>query len=65
MMQVETIGDGYMVAGGVPVPTKFHAQEVVEMAFAMLTIMEKLPNPVSENKEHLKIRIGKFQCLQT
>ena len=33
--KIKTIGDGYMVAGGVPDPRPDHAQTVVEMALAM------------------------------
>ena len=33
---METIGDAYMVAAGVPTPTPAHAGEVASMALALL-----------------------------
>jgi adenylate cyclase len=33
--KIKTIGDGYMIAGGLPVPNANHAEAVAEMAIAM------------------------------
>jgi adenylate cyclase len=38
--KIKTIGDGYMVAGGVPEQRKDHAVAVAEMAFAMLDAVQ-------------------------
>jgi class 3 adenylate cyclase len=34
--KVETIGDAYMIASGLPEKTSEHAVEIIEMAFDML-----------------------------
>jgi class 3 adenylate cyclase/FixJ family two-component response regulator len=53
--KIKTIGDAYMVVGGVPVPREDHAQSVMEMAIAMLKEIKQIrydaPKP-------LQIRIG-------
>ena len=38
--KIKTIGDAYMLAGGVPTPRPDHAVAVVEMALAMLATCE-------------------------
>ena len=59
--QVETIGDAYMVVGGVPMKSDRHAVEVAEMAFAMLNCMKSLKDPSDKTgRRHLELRIGGF-----
>lgn len=59
IIQVETIGDAYMIAGGVPKPISDHAINIVEMAFSMLKAMRTLKDPSDRTgKDHLKLRIG-------
>jgi class 3 adenylate cyclase len=53
--KIKTIGDGYMVAGGLPVPTTDHAQAVAEMAIAMQETVSRFHYPSGELFE---IRIG-------
>ena len=60
-MQVETIGDAYMVVSGAPTITKFHAIYIADLAFDMLNTMKELIDP-STNK-HIKIRVGKVTIL--
>ena len=60
IMQVETIGDAYMVVSGAPDTSKFHALYVADLAFAMLNCMKELIDPSS--KQHLQIRIGAACC---
>jgi len=36
--KIKTIGDAYMVAGGIPVPRADHCEAVAEMALAMLAV---------------------------
>jgi class 3 adenylate cyclase len=40
--KIKTIGDAYMVVGGVPTPRKDHTEAVVEMALAMLDTCTRL-----------------------
>lgn len=41
--KIKTIGDGYMVAGGVPRPRPDHAQAVARMGLDMVAFIENLP----------------------
>mgnify|MGYP001263901570 CR=1 FL=1 len=53
--KIKTIGDAYMVAGGVPEPTPEHAKDLARCAFGMLEIIEDF----SQNSGHqLQLRIG-------
>jgi class 3 adenylate cyclase len=55
MEKIKTIGDCYMLVGGVPEPRVDHAMAVVDVGFAMLEAMD------SFNRAHgtqLQIRIG-------
>ena len=45
--QVETIGDAYMVVGGVPDPTTDHADRVANMALDMICNTEEVQSPES------------------
>jgi PAS domain S-box-containing protein len=53
--KIKTIGDAYMVAGGLPVPRKGHAEAVAEMALDMQGEIAKFQR---DNSEPLCIRIG-------
>jgi class 3 adenylate cyclase len=53
--KIKTIGDCYMLVGGVPEPRADHAVAVVEAGFAMLQAMDEI------NRQHgtqLQIRVG-------
>lgn len=54
--KVETIGDAYMVVGGLPKPCDNHAERVLNMAFGMMEASLKVIAP--SDKLPLKIRIG-------
>ncbi|XP_066477612.1 guanylate cyclase soluble subunit beta-2-like [Tiliqua scincoides] len=54
--KVETIGDAYMVVGGVPVPVSTHAERVANFALGMIIAAKDIKNPVSENP--IQIRVG-------
>lgn len=57
--KVETIGDAYMIVGGVPQQCDEHALYVAEMAFAMLAAMMTLKDPSDRTgKDHLRLRVG-------
>ena len=53
--KIKTIGDAYMVAGGVPQPSLDHAERLAQCACGMLEIMETFS---AESGHQLKIRIG-------
>lgn len=53
--KIKTIGDAYMVVGGVPVPRFDHAAAIADMALNMLTALETFN---VEQSESLKLRIG-------
>ena len=53
--KIKTIGDNYMLAGGIPNPNKDHAKSVALMALEMIDVMPE----ISEDVNHeLEIRIG-------
>ncbi|KAM6180397.1 LOW QUALITY PROTEIN: guanylate cyclase soluble subunit beta-2-like [Erethizon dorsatum] len=54
--KVETIGDAYMVVGGVPVPVRSHAQRVANFALGMRISAKEVMNPVTG--EPIQIRVG-------
>ncbi|XP_047612380.1 guanylate cyclase soluble subunit beta-2-like [Phacochoerus africanus] len=54
--KVETIGDAYMVVGGVPVPVGSHAQRVANFALGMQISAKEVMNPVTG--EPIQIRVG-------
>ncbi len=53
--KIKTIGDAYMVVGGLPTPRKDHVEAIAEMALDML---EKISQVPTEDGQPLKIRIG-------
>ena len=58
---METIGDAYMIAGGVPKQIPTHAENIAEMAFSMLNAMKTLKDPSDRTGQgHLKLRVGQL-----
>ncbi|MBD0287975.1 MAG: adenylate/guanylate cyclase domain-containing protein [Flavisolibacter sp.] len=53
--KIKTIGDAYMVAGGVPTPSNNHLQRICQMA---LKIQEATQDIKSPDGEPLRMRIG-------
>jgi len=53
--KIKTIGDAYMVAGGLPNPRPDHAQAVAEMALAM---QEEVAGRADPGGQPLQVRIG-------
>jgi adenylate cyclase len=53
--KIKTIGDCYMIAGGLPEPRADHAVAAAEMAFAMLDIVAEM---AVRTGEPLSVRIG-------
>ncbi|XP_030266266.1 guanylate cyclase soluble subunit beta-2 [Sparus aurata] len=54
--KVETIGDAYMVVGGVPVPTDTHAVRVANFALGMRVAAREVTNPITGKP--IQIRVG-------
>jgi class 3 adenylate cyclase len=53
--KIKTIGDAYMIAGGVPVARKDHAVSVAQMALEMLDVVARYSK---ERAVELNVRIG-------
>jgi len=53
--KIKTIGDAYMVAGGLPTPRPDHAQAVADLALAM---QMEVPRRADPNGRPLQVRIG-------
>jgi hypothetical protein len=51
--KIKTIGDGYMVAGGIPVPVPDHADRIADLALAMQEAMASRASSVA-----LALRVG-------
>jgi adenylate cyclase len=57
--KIKTIGDSYMAVGGLPVPNKTNAKDVVNAALEILEFIKKHNlQKVEEGKPILEIRIG-------
>jgi len=53
--KIKTIGDSYMVVGGLPIPSKDHAEVIAEMALQMQTVIQKFKRTDGTN---FSLRIG-------
>lgn len=53
--KIKTIGDSYMLAGGIPLPRDDHAQAVADVAIEMIAALNRLN---AANGTDLKIRVG-------
>ncbi|MEG3844161.1 adenylate/guanylate cyclase domain-containing protein [Microcoleus sp. herbarium14] len=53
--KIKTIGDAYMVVGGLPIPRKDHAEAIAEMALDMLDAISDFSNT---HNQDFSIRIG-------
>ncbi|NEO87618.1 MAG: guanylate cyclase, partial [Spirulina sp. SIO3F2] len=54
--KIKTIGDAYMVVGGLPTPRADHAMAIAEMALDMQRVIDVLNH--AEREEQFRIRIG-------
>ncbi len=55
-MQVEMIGDGYMVICGAPEAQPRHAQHITDFAYSIIKATSKINDP--STNQPLKIRVG-------
>ena len=53
--KIKTIGDSYMVVGGLPVPSKDHAEAIAEMALQMQIVIQKFKR---SDGSDFSLRIG-------
>lgn len=53
--KIKTIGDAYMVVGGLPIPNLIHAEAIAHMALDMLDTIEQFAKETGKN---FQIRIG-------
>ncbi len=53
--KIKTIGDAYMVVGGLPLPDKKHAEKVAEMALDMFDALEQIR---TQDGNKISMRIG-------
>jgi class 3 adenylate cyclase len=53
--KIKTVGDAYMVVGGLPEPRPDHAEAVAEMA---LSVREEVPRHLDPDGQPLAVRIG-------
>lgn len=57
--KIKTIGDAYMCAGGLPVPTETHPRDVVNAAVEIIEFMKEYQGMrIAKGKPHFEIRIG-------
>jgi len=56
--KIKTVGDAYMCAGGLPLPTKDHAYKMVLAAFEIAEFVNETKNNEALNQTHFEIRIG-------
>jgi adenylate cyclase len=57
--KIKTIGDSYMCAGGIPVPNKTHAVDVVNAGLEIQQfIKQHIEHRIAEEKDPFEIRIG-------
>ncbi|CAB1348486.1 unnamed protein product, partial [Coregonus sp. 'balchen'] len=54
--KVETIGDAYMVVGGVPIPVSSHAERVANFSLGMIIAAREVINPITGGP--IQIRVG-------
>ena len=57
LIQVQTIGDGYMAICGAPIETDHHAEHMTDFGFSVIKATSKINDP-STNKS-LQIRVGR------
>ena len=53
--KIRTIGDSYLVVGGVPLPRPDHAEAVAELALDLLEVVAGIATPLGEP---LRVRVG-------
>ena len=60
---METIGDAYMVVGGLPEPNKTHAADVCNQAIDMMMCAQKVTDPTNPDKS-IKVFLYTLTCVR-
>ena len=60
LLQVQTIGDGYMAVCGAPIQTEHHAEYMTDFACSAINVASKINDP--STNQTITIRIG--ECVQ-
>ncbi|CAD5228978.1 unnamed protein product [Bursaphelenchus okinawaensis] len=55
--KVETIGDAYMIVGGVPQECVNHAEKILDISIGMLMESKSVVSPINKNQS-IRIRVG-------
>eukprot|EP00425_Heterocapsa_triquetra_P023387 CAMPEP_0195113850 /NCGR_PEP_ID=MMETSP0448-20130528/104087_1 /TAXON_ID=66468 /ORGANISM="Heterocapsa triquestra, Strain CCMP 448" /LENGTH=80 /DNA_ID=CAMNT_0040150843 /DNA_START=63 /DNA_END=301 /DNA_ORIENTATION=+ len=55
--KVETIGDAYMVVGGLPERREGHTAAVADFALLVREVVKLVPNPLQPH-DHVQLRMG-------
>ena len=59
LFQVETIGDAYMVASGLPIRNgTLHAREIASMALALVDAVKNIKGIGHRKEESVELRVG-------
>lgn len=58
LFKVETIGDAYMVVGGVPIPAETHAERVANFALGMRIAAREVTNPITGKPIQVRLNIN-------
>ncbi|XP_019625060.1 PREDICTED: guanylate cyclase soluble subunit alpha-2-like, partial [Branchiostoma belcheri] len=63
LYKVETIGDAYMVAGGIPVQVDDHADRVLAMAMGMMDVSKTFRTPDGDEPIYIRVGIHSGPCM--
>lgn len=61
-VQVETIGDAYMVVGGLPIPVPSHADRIANMALGMTVACQEVMSPVTREPIKVSWTVLQYSC---
>ncbi|XP_035681658.1 guanylate cyclase soluble subunit beta-1-like [Branchiostoma floridae] len=63
LYKVETIGDAYMVAGGIPEKVDDHADRVVTMAVGMMDVSRTVTSPDGDKPISIRVGVHSGPCM--
>lgn len=53
--KIKTIGDAYMAASGIPLPSESHAEQILKLAIGILDVAKEISQ---KHNHHIKMRVG-------